>query len=162
MVLGTAFGWSNGATLVASILLAFLFGYALTSLPLVRSGMPLRQVAPLAFASDTLSIATMEIVDTLIVVLIPGAIDAGLSDPLFWGSLARRARVAGAGRVPGQPPADRPRQGSRRAARAPLRSGARRIHPCRVSRSGGKRVTVAGMPRLSRRCAIGGGRGLRG
>src|SRR6476661_2613353 len=64
MVLGTALGWSNGATVAASILLAFAFGYGLTSLPLVRSGMPLRRVAPLAFASDTLSIATMEIVDT--------------------------------------------------------------------------------------------------
>ncbi len=95
MVLGTAFGWSNGATLGASILLAFLFGYALTSLPLVRSGMPIRRVAPLAFASDTLSIATMEIVDTLIVVLIPGALDAELTDPLFWGSLAVALAVAG-------------------------------------------------------------------
>jgi hypothetical protein len=100
MVLGTAFGWSNGATLVASILLAFLFGYALTSLPLVRSGMPLRLVAPLAFASDTLSIATMEIVDTLIVVLIPGALDAELTDPLFWGSLAVALAVAGLAAYP--------------------------------------------------------------
>jgi hypothetical protein len=100
MVLGTAFGWSNGATLVASILLAFLFGYALTSLPLVRSGMPLRQVAPLAFASDTLSITTMEIVDTLIVVLIPGALDAELGDPLFWGSLAVALVIAGVAAYP--------------------------------------------------------------
>jgi hypothetical protein len=100
MVLGTAFGWSNGATLAASILLAFVFGYALTSLPLVRSGMPIRTVAPLAFASDTLSIATMEIVDTLIVVLIPGALDAGLSDPLFWGSLALALAVAGLAAYP--------------------------------------------------------------
>src|SRR4051812_9511863 len=96
MVLGTAFGWSNGATLVVSILLAFAFGYALTSLPLVRSGMPVRRVAPLAFASDTLSITTMEIVDTLIVVLIPGAMAAGLGDALFWGSLAVALLIAGA------------------------------------------------------------------
>src|SRR4051812_14530005 len=95
MMLGTAFGWSHGPTLVASILLAFLFGSALTSLPLVRSGMPIRQVAPLAFASDTLSIATMEIVDTLIVVLIPGAMAAGLGDALFWGSLAVALLIAG-------------------------------------------------------------------
>jgi hypothetical protein len=96
MVIGTAFGWTNGATIVASILLAFVFGYGLTSLPLVRSGLPLRRVAPLAFASDTLSIATMEIVDTLIVVLIPGAMDAGVGDPLFWGSLVVALALAGA------------------------------------------------------------------
>ncbi len=100
MVLGTAFGWSNGATVVASILLAFVCGYGLTSLPLLRSGMPLRQVAPLAFASDTLSIATMEIVDTLIVLLIPGALDAGLGDPLFWGSLAVALVLAGGAAYP--------------------------------------------------------------
>src|SRR3954470_21325472 len=100
MVLGTAFGWSNGATVIASILLAFAFGYALTSLPLLRSGMSVRQVVPLAFASDTLSIATMEIVDTLIVVLIPGALDAGLADPLFWGSLIAALLIAGVAAYP--------------------------------------------------------------
>src|SRR3954463_9457401 len=88
MIIGTALGWSNAATIVASILLAFVFGYGLTSLPLLRAGLGPRRVAPLAFASDTLSITTMEIVDTLIIVLIPGALDAGLTDPLFWGSLA--------------------------------------------------------------------------
>ena len=71
MVIGTAFGWSNGATIVASIVLAFFFGYALTSLPLLRAGLSLPRVARLAFASDTLSITTMEIVDTLIIVLSP-------------------------------------------------------------------------------------------
>jgi hypothetical protein len=96
MVIGTALGWGNGATIVASILLAFLFGYTLTSLPLLRSGLPLRRVAPLAFASDTLSITTMEIVDTLVVVLIPGAMDAGLGDPLFWGSLVVALLLAAA------------------------------------------------------------------
>ena len=100
MVLGTAFGWTNGATLVVSILLAFVFGYALTSLPLFRSGMSLRQVAPLAFASDTLSITTMEIVDTLIIIAIPGALDAGLTDPLFWGSLAVALGLAGVAAYP--------------------------------------------------------------
>ena len=100
MVLGTALGWSNGATIVASILLAFVFGYGLTSLPLLRSGLPLRRVAALAFASDTLSIATMEIVDTLIVVLIPGALNAGLGDPLFWASLAIALLLAGAAALP--------------------------------------------------------------
>jgi Domain of unknown function (DUF4396) len=100
MVLGTARGWSNGATVVASILLAFAFGYGLTSLPLVRSGMPLRRVAPLAFASDTLSIATMEVVDTVIVLVIPGALAAGLTDALFWGSLAAALVLAGAAAYP--------------------------------------------------------------
>jgi len=95
MVIGTALGWSNGATIVASIVLAFFFGYALTSLPLLRAGLPLRRVASLAFASDTLSITTMEIVDTLIIVLIPGAMAAGLGDPLFWGSLAVALLIAG-------------------------------------------------------------------
>jgi hypothetical protein len=100
MVLGTALGWSNGATIVASILLAFVLGYGLTSLPLVRSGMAIRQVAPLALASDTLSITTMEIVDTLIVLVIPGALDAGLTDPLFWGSLAVALVLAGGAAYP--------------------------------------------------------------
>jgi hypothetical protein len=95
MVIGTAFGWSNGATIVASIVLAFFFGYALTSVPLLRAGLSPRRVAPLAFASDTLSITTMEIVDTLIIVLIPGALAAGLDDPLFWGSLAVALLIAG-------------------------------------------------------------------
>ena len=96
MVIGTAFGWSNGATIVASIVLAFFFGYALTSVPLLRAGLSPRQAAPLAFASDTLSITRMEIVDTLIIVLIPGAMAAGLGDPLFWGSLAVALLIAGA------------------------------------------------------------------
>jgi hypothetical protein len=96
MVMGTALGWSNGATIAASIALAFLFGYSLTSLPLLRAGLGLRRTAPLAFASDTLSITTMEIVDTLIVVLIPGALAAGLDEPLFWGSLAVALLIAGA------------------------------------------------------------------
>jgi hypothetical protein len=88
LVLGTAFGLSNGTTIALSIVLAFFFGYSLTLLPLLRSDLSLRQALPLAFASDTLSIATMEIVDSLIVLAIPGAMNAGLADPLFWGSLA--------------------------------------------------------------------------
>jgi hypothetical protein len=96
MIVGTALGWSNGATIAASIVLAFFFGYGLTSLPLLRAGLGLRRTAPLAFASDTLSITTMEIVDTLIIVLIPGAMAAGLGDPLFWGSLAIALLIAGA------------------------------------------------------------------
>jgi Domain of unknown function (DUF4396) len=100
MMIGTALGWSNGATVVASILLAFAFGYGLTVVPLVRSGLPLGRVAALALASDTLSITTMEIVDTLIVLLIPGALDAGLTDPLFWGSLLVALLLAGCAAFP--------------------------------------------------------------
>jgi hypothetical protein len=75
--------------------LAFFFGYGLTSLLLLRSGMSVRQVAPLAFASDTASIATMEIVDNLFIVIVPGAISAGLGDALFWWSLAVGLLIAG-------------------------------------------------------------------
>ena len=88
MIIGTALGWSNRATIAISIVLAFFFGYTFTSLPLLRSGMALGAVIPLALASDTISIAIMEIVDNTIILLIPGAIDASLSDVLFWGSLA--------------------------------------------------------------------------
>ncbi len=94
MVLGTVFGWGNLATIVVAIVLAFFFGYGLTMLPLLRSGMALGAVLPLAFASDTLSIAVMEIVDNLIIVVIPGAMDAGLGSLLFWGSLALALAVA--------------------------------------------------------------------
>jgi uncharacterized protein DUF4396 len=94
LALGTAFGWSDGATIALSIGLAFFFGYSLTLLPLVRSGLSLRQALPLALASDTLSIATMEVVDSLIVLAIPGAMDAGLGDALFWGSLAAALLIA--------------------------------------------------------------------
>ena len=75
-------------------MLAFFFGYSLTMLPLLRSGLSLATVLPLAFASDTLSITVMEIVDNLIIVLIPGAMDAGLTSALFWGSLAFALAVA--------------------------------------------------------------------
>ena len=95
MAIGTALGLSNFETIVLAIVLAFLFGYGLTSLPLLRSGMALGAVIPIAFASDTLSIATMEVVDNLIVLTIPGAMDAGLDSLLFWGSLAFALVVAG-------------------------------------------------------------------
>ncbi len=94
MVIGTALGWSNFATIVLAIVLAFFFGYSLTSLPLLRSGMALSTVLPLAFASDTFSIAIMEIVDNLVMVFIPGAMHAGLGSLLFWGSLVFALAVA--------------------------------------------------------------------
>ncbi|MDX6634566.1 MAG: hypothetical protein QOF06_769 [Solirubrobacterales bacterium] len=95
MAIGTALGFSNLGTVILAVVLAFFFGYGLTSLPLLRSGMALGAVLPIAFASDTLSIATMEVVDNLIVVTIPGAMDAGLGSLLFWGSLAFALVVAG-------------------------------------------------------------------
>jgi hypothetical protein len=88
VMIGTAFGWSNFATIVLAIGLAFVFGYGLTSLPLLRAGLALATVIPIALASDTLSIAVMEVVDNLIILVIPGAMEAGLGDVLFWGSLA--------------------------------------------------------------------------
>ncbi len=88
VAIGTALGWSDLGTIVLAIGLAFLFGYALTSLPLLRAGLALAVVIPIALASDTLSIATMEVVDNAILLIIPGAMEAGLSDLLFWGSLA--------------------------------------------------------------------------
>ena len=94
MVIGTVLGWGNFATIVLAIVLAFFFGYLLTILPLLRSGLALGAVLPLAFASDTLSITVMEIVDNLIIVVIPGAMDAGLGSLLFWGSLAFALAVA--------------------------------------------------------------------
>src|SRR5215212_5496668 len=94
MVIGTALGWGNFATIVLAVVLAFFFGYSLTMLPLLRSGLALSAVLPLAFASDTLSITIMEIVDNLIVVVIPGAMEAGLTNLLFWGSLAFALAIA--------------------------------------------------------------------
>jgi hypothetical protein len=100
MAIGTALGLSNPATIVLAVILAFLFGYSLTSLPLLRAGLALSVVVPIAFASDTLSIAVMELVDNAIVLVIPGAIDAGLDSRLFWGSLAFALVVAGAFALP--------------------------------------------------------------
>jgi hypothetical protein len=96
MVIGTALGWSNFRTIVLAIVLAFFFGYLLTMLPLLGAGLALGAAIPLALASDTLSIAVMEVVDNAIVLLIPGAMDAGLTDLLFWGSLAVALVIAGA------------------------------------------------------------------
>ena len=95
MIIGTAAGFSNWATVALAVVLAFLFGYALTSLPLLRAGLALAAVIPIALASDTLSIAVMEIVDNAILLLLPGAMDAGLGSVLFWGSLAFALAVAG-------------------------------------------------------------------
>jgi hypothetical protein len=95
MVIGTALGLSNGATIALAVALAFVFGYLLTTLPLLRAGMPRSRALKLALAADTASITLMEIVDNAIMWAIPGAMDAGLDTLLFWGSLAFALVVAG-------------------------------------------------------------------
>jgi hypothetical protein len=94
LVIGTALGWNNLSTIALAVVLAFFFGYSLTMVPLLRSGLALATVLPLAFASDTISITIMEIVDNLIMLVIPGAMEAGLTSILFWGSLAFALAVA--------------------------------------------------------------------
>ena len=94
MMIGTALGFSDLGTVALAVALAFFFGYLLTSMPLLRAGMALSAVIPVALASDTLSIATMEIVDNLVMVLVPGAMEAGLDDILFWGTLSFALAVA--------------------------------------------------------------------
>jgi hypothetical protein len=100
MIIGTALGWSDLQTIALAVALAFLFGYSLTSLPLLRSGMALGAVIPIALASDTISIAVMEVVDNLILLLIPGVMEAGLGDVGFWAALAFALLVAGAAAFP--------------------------------------------------------------
>jgi hypothetical protein len=100
MAIGTALGFSNFETIVLAVALAFLFGYTLTSLPLLRAGLALSAVIPIALASDTFSIAVMEIVDNAVMVAIPGAMHAGLDDVLFWGALSFALAVAFVAAVP--------------------------------------------------------------
>jgi Domain of unknown function (DUF4396) len=100
VVIGTALGWSDAATIALAIALAFFFGYSFTSWPLLRSGMALGAVIPIAFASDTISITVMEIVDNVILLLIPGAMDAGLDDIGFWAALAVALLIAGVAAYP--------------------------------------------------------------
>jgi hypothetical protein len=96
MVVGTALGLGTWTTVVLSVVLAFVFGYSLTMLPLFRSGLALRTAAALAFASDTASIALMEVVDNVIMIYIPGAMDSGPGTGLFWASLVASLVIAGA------------------------------------------------------------------
>jgi len=95
MIIGTALGFSDLGTIVLAVALAFLFGYTLTSLTLLRAGIALGAVIPIALASDTLSIAVMEIVDNGVMLVVPGAMEAGLGDVLFWGALSFALVVAG-------------------------------------------------------------------
>jgi hypothetical protein len=94
MVIGTSLGLHNAATVVLSIALAFVFGYALTMRGLLRAGVPFRQALRVALAADTVSIAVMEIIDNAVVVAVPGAMDAGITSALFWLALAVSLAVA--------------------------------------------------------------------
>jgi hypothetical protein len=100
MVIGTALGWSGGVTIALAVVLAFAFGYALTMRPLLGAGLSFGSAARLALAADSASIAIMEIVDNLIMVAIPGAMQAGLDSVLFWGSLAFALAVAAVAAFP--------------------------------------------------------------
>jgi uncharacterized protein DUF4396 len=87
MAIATSLGWGNFASIALAVALAFVFGYSLTLGPVIRAGVPLNRALPLAFASDTASIAVMEAVDNAFILVIPGAMEAGLRDALFWWSL---------------------------------------------------------------------------
>ena len=84
MVIATAFGWGDVASIAVAVALAFFFGYLLTSLPLLRAGLAFAAIVPIALAADTVSIAIMELIDNLTMVLVPGALEAGLGDARFW------------------------------------------------------------------------------
>jgi hypothetical protein len=94
MVVATALDWGNAASIAISVVLAFFFGYALTLRPVLRAGIALRRALGLAFASDTVSIAVMETVDNAFILVVPGAIAAGLGDGLFWWSLGASLIIA--------------------------------------------------------------------
>ena len=94
MVIATALGWGNAASIGISVVLAFVFGYALTLGPILRAGVPMRRAARLTVASDTVSIATMELVDNAFILIVPGAMAAGLADGLFWWSLVASLAIA--------------------------------------------------------------------
>jgi hypothetical protein len=100
MVIATRLGWGNLASILLSIVLAFVFGYALTVRSVLRAGVEPRRALSLAFESDTLSITTMEIVDSAFILVVPGAIDAGLGDALFWWSLSVSLAIAFVAAVP--------------------------------------------------------------
>jgi uncharacterized protein DUF4396 len=94
MAIATAFGWANSVQIVLAIALAFAFGYALTMRPVLAAGVPFKPASRIALASDTVSISVMELIDNLFVLVVPGAINAGLGDPLFWWSIALGFAIA--------------------------------------------------------------------
>jgi hypothetical protein len=94
LVLSTALGWHDLPSILLAIVLAFIFGYGLTIRPLLAGGLPFRSAARTALAADTVSIVVMEVMDNAIVIAVPGAMAAGLTDGLFWGSLVLSLAVA--------------------------------------------------------------------
>jgi hypothetical protein len=94
MVIGTALGWGNFATVALAVALAFVFGYSLTIRPVLRSGVAFKAAIGVALAADTVSITVMEIVDNAVMLLVPGAMEAGLASWVFWASLAFSLVVA--------------------------------------------------------------------
>jgi hypothetical protein len=100
MVIGTALGWGNAATIALAVVLAFFFGYSFAMVPLLRAGIALGVAVKVALAADTISITIMEVVDNAIMLVIPGAMDAGLDSLLFWASLAVALLIAGAAAFP--------------------------------------------------------------
>jgi hypothetical protein len=100
IVIGTAAGWGDWPTIALAVVLAFVFGFSLTMVPLVRSGMALAAALPVAFAADAVSISVMEFVDNAVLLAIPGAMDAGLDSVRFWASLAFALAVAGLAAYP--------------------------------------------------------------
>jgi len=100
LALATWWGWATGPSIALAVALAFVFGYSFTLVPVLRSGMTVRRAIAVALAADTVSIVTMEVLDNAIMLTIPGAMDAGLGDLLFWGSLAIALVVAFALTVP--------------------------------------------------------------
>jgi Domain of unknown function (DUF4396) len=100
LAIGTALGWHDVPTIALAVVLAFFFGYLLTMIPLLRAGMALGAAVGVALAADTVSIAVMEVTDNAVMLAVPGAMDAGLGDPLFWGALAFALAVAFAVALP--------------------------------------------------------------
>ena len=133
MVLATWWGWSDLPSIALAIVLAFLFGYALTIRPVLRSGLSLRAAVKVALAADTLSILTMEIVDNAILLAIPGAMDCRPGQSAVLGQPGGGAGDRLRGHRAGQPGADRPRQGPRRGARPPPLRPPHLLRPVSVS-----------------------------
>lgn len=94
LIIGTALGLSVGLTIALAVTLAFVFGFALSAIPLVRAGLGIGAALTLVFAADTLSIATMEVVDNAVMLAIPGAMESGLVNPLFWLAMPASLAVA--------------------------------------------------------------------
>jgi hypothetical protein len=94
LAIATQLGWNDAGSIILAVVLAYIFGYALSLRPLLRSGLAFGAALGVAFAADTLSITVMEIVDNAVILAVPGAMEAGLTDPLFWGALALGLGIA--------------------------------------------------------------------